>query len=414
MDPVSSCPHSARTLAPTTLLSLADVDPFPTYEALRLQGSVLWDEGLSGWVLLSDELCRFVETNEALFRTTYSDATDLTKKVKGGEPISVLTGERHDNSRRFHMRLLSPKAVEEARVTHVQPVIHWLIDRFATAGRADLAQDLAYQIPTRMILSMFGMEWREDDLIDRIHGYHNMIVDWIGRRNPDGEYGDRALAASDALNELLLPVIRGRKDGEATDLISRIWREAPADCGVIDEGDVLATCRELLFAGGDTTMQSLANATYLFLTQPAARAAMEANPAIAVDNFTEEALRLYPSAQWRFRIANQDIELGGTQIRKDDVVISVKASANRDPERYDAPAEVRLDRSRPTGHLTFNVGPRTCAGARLARAEIRELIKILLERLPDVRLDPEAEPPRLSGLYMQGFRPLNVIFDNAA
>jgi cytochrome P450 len=409
MDATTSCPHAVK--ASTSLLDFEDMDPFPAYEALRTTAPVLWDEGLKGWVLLSDELCRFVETREDLFRTTYADATPETKAVKGGEPISVLIGEKHDRSRRFHMKLLSPPAVEAARQDHVRPVIDWLVDRFIASGKADLAQDLAYQLPTRMILSMFDMDWRDDALVDRIHGYHNTIVDWIGRRNPGGEYGARGLAASEALNDLLLPVIASRQTAESTDLISQIWRQAPAEYGPIDERDVLAICRELLFAGGDTTMQSLANAAFLLLTTPVARAAVDADRKTALNNFVEEALRLYPSAQWRFRIANQDIELGGVSISKDQVVISVKAAANRDPERYECPAEVRLDRNRPSDHLTFNTGPRLCAGARLARAEMREMVGVLLDRLPNLRLDPDAAPPRLSGLYMQGFRPLNVLFD---
>lgn len=411
MDSPTNCPHAAK--ASISLLDFEDKDPFPAYEAMRAACSVLWDDGLKGWVLLSDELCRFVETREDLFRTTYADAGPETKAVKGGEPISVLTGERHDRSRRFHMKLLSPSAVETARRDHIRPVIDWLVDRFAAAGKADLAQDLAYQLPTRMILSMFGMAWEDDALVDRIHGYHNTIVDWIGRRNPGGEYGARGLAASEALNALLLPVIDSRETGDGDDLISRIWRQAPAEYGAIDNLEVLAICRELLFAGGDTTMQALANAVFLLLTTPEARIAVQADRKTALNNFVEEALRLYPSAQWRFRIANQDIALGGVEIRKDDVVISVKAAANRDPERYACPADVRLDRNRPADHLTFNTGPRTCAGARLARAEMRDMVSILLDRLPNLRLAPDAAPPRLSGIYMQGFRPLNVVFDAA-
>lgn len=411
MTTESRCPFSAT--ASISLLDFNDVDPYPSYEALRAEADIAWDEKLKGWVLLSDELCRYVETREDLFRTTYADATPEIKAVKGGESIPLLMGERHDKSRRFHMKLLSPVAVEAARHAHVRPVINWLVDRFVATGRADLAQDMAYQLPTRMILSMFGMDWKSDELVETIHGHHNTIVEWIGRRNPGGELGQRGLAASEALNALLGPVIEDRRDNPSDDLISDIWAKAPAEYGPIEASDVQAICRELLFAGGDTTMQSLANAIYLLLTDHSARQSVDADRKSALHHFVEEALRLYPSAQWRFRVSNQDITLGRVEIKKDDVVISVKAAANRDPSRYDCPAEIRLDRQRPSDHLTFNTGPRTCAGARLARAELRDMIEILLDRLPDLRLDPSAPPPRLSGVYMQGFRPLNVVFSPA-
>lgn len=404
----SSCPY--RLADSESLLSYKDRDPFESYEKLRGESSVIYDEGLNGWILLSDELCRFVEINEDLFRTTYTGATDLTKEVKGGEPISLLTGERHDSSRRFHMKLLSPAAISGIRDAHVRPIIDWLIDRFIDRGRADLSQELAYQIPARMTFSLFGMDWKDDALVDRVHDCHNVIVDWIGRRNPEGEYGDRALAASQSLNDLLLPLIRERETSGDDDFIGRIWREAPAYYPKVDEGEVLAICRELLFAGADTTMQALTNALYLLLTNPEQRERVRADRGTALNNFAEEAFRLYPSAQWRFRIANQDIELGGVHIRKDEVVISVKAAANRDPVKYSEPAKLDLERPRITDHLTFNVGPRTCAGARLARTEMREMISVVLDRLTNLRLDPDAPPPKLSGVYMQGFRPINTLF----
>lgn len=409
MTSQANCPYSSSDFV--SLLDFNDVDPYPAYEALRSKGDIVWDKKLQGWALLADEHCRFVETREDLFRTTYADATPEIKAVKGGETIPLLMGERHDKARRFHMKLLSPVAVEAVRQAHIRPVIDWLLDRVVPSGKADLALDMAYQLPTRMILSMFGLDWKNDDLVNSIHDHHNTIVEWIGRRNPGGELGQRGLAASEALNDILRPAILDRRQNPSDDLISAIWEKAPVEYGPIDEKDVQAICRELLFAGGDTTMQSLANAIFLLLTDDDARAAVEADRKTALNHFVEEALRLYPSAQWRFRIANQDIELGGQSIKKDDVVISVKAAANRDPSRYDCPADIKLDRPRPTDHLTFNTGPRTCAGARLARAELREMIQALLDRLPGLRLDKNSPPPRLSGVYMQGFRPLNVVFD---
>jgi hypothetical protein len=71
-----------------------------------------------------------------------------------------------------------------------------------------------------------------------------------------------------------------------------------------------------------------------------------------------------------------------------------------------------LDRPRLRDHLAFNVGPRTCVGAGLARAEMHDSIQILFDRLPELRLEPDAEPPRFSSLFMRSWRPLHVLFDS--
>jgi cytochrome P450 len=117
--------------------------------------------------------------------------------------------------------------------------------------------------------------------------------------------------------------------------------------------------------------------------------------------------------QYRFRVANEDGELGGMPVKKNQVLILVNASANRDPAKYQCPADVDLNRRLPKEHLAFNTGPRVCVGAALARAEMEDALNILLDRLPNLRLDPNAETPRFRFHYTRSFRPLNVLFDPA-
>lgn len=96
-----------------------------------------------------------------------------------------------------------------------------------------------------------------------------------------------------------------------------------------------------------------------------------------------------------------------------DVLALVHAAANRDPKRFSCPIDIDLDRPRLRDHLAFNVGPRTCVGAGLARTEMHDSIAMLLDRLPNLRLDPSAETPRFSSLFMRSWRPLHVLFDAA-
>ena len=90
------------------------------------------------------------------------------------------------------------------------------------------------------------------------------------------------------------------------------------------------------------------------------------------------------------------------------------AGANRDPARFGCPAQIDLERDSWRDHLAFSVGPRTCAGAALARAEVQEAVAKSLEWLPNLRLDPDAEPPRFKGFTLRSFRPLHARFDTPA
>jgi cytochrome P450 len=66
-------------------------------------------------------------------------------------------------------------------------------------------------------------------------------------------------------------------------------------------------------------------------------------------------------------------------------VVSVLASANRDPKHFSDPD--RINFQRPTGrHLTFGFGNHFCIGSQLARFELRAALGTLAARFPELRL----------------------------
>ena len=115
--------------------------------------------------------------------------------------------------------------------------------------------------------------------------------------------------------------------------------------------------------------------------------------------------------QYRFRLANADCELAGIKIARNTLLMPVNSAANRDPAKYACPAGVDLARPQPKDHLAFNLGPRTCVGAPLARAEMIDGLDALFGRLAGLRLDAAAPAPRCRFLYLRSFRPLPVVFE---
>jgi cytochrome P450 len=397
---------------PFSIVRGEDRDPFSIYEEMRPQGPLVWDEIMNGWAVFDYATCVHVETREDLFRNVYVDAPSEVIDVKGGPGnLTVVSGEAHKRLRNFQLKLLSSQAVAAIREANVRPVIDMLVDRIAGDGRADLATALSDQVPVRVIMSLFGLPWQDDALAFDIAHYHEDIATYLGRKFEGGDYYRRADAASKALNAILLPHIRARRDRPADDFISRVWLGAPDFYGDITEETVLSICRELFFGGGDTTTHAISNALWLMLTRADLRAVIATDRGQSLTRFIEEMLRLYGSVQYRFRIAYQACELGGRAVQKDQLLILLHAAANRDPARYDDPASVSLERRPASDHLTFNKGPRGCIGAALARTEINLTLQATLDRLPNVRLDPDAEPPAFRSLFFRSFRPLHVLFD---
>ena len=127
-------------------------------------------------------------------------------------------------------------------------------------------------------------------------------------------------------------------------------------------------------------------------------------------NFIEESLRLYGPVLFRPRVALEDVQVGDVTVRKGETALVLLASSGRDPAHYACPHMVDIARPAPRDHMSFYFGPHTCPGGALARAELQEATRILLDRLPDVRFDPEAEKPVFEGLLVRRWQPLNVVF----
>jgi cytochrome P450 len=122
----------------------------------------------------------------------------------------------------------------------------------------------------------------------------------------------------------------------------------------------------------------------------------------------EEMLRYEGTAPILSRVALDDIEIGGVRIAKGSRVILLIAAANRDAEAFDDPDRFVADRH-PNCHIAFGVGRRACPGSTLARTIVRESVKVLLTRLPDLRLI-DSEAAWREEINVRGLRALPVTF----
>ncbi len=402
--------------AKTKLFTKIDESPFEYLEQLRGRGSVLWDDELQGWLVLSYDLCRRIFRDEASFAHNYSQIDDETLQIKGGYNIITTQGEPHDRLHRWAVQIFSPKNVLVYRDLHVRPVVEGLFAAFVGRTSAELRSELCDQVPGRSMMAMMGMPWADDDLVIHLVELHETIMVYLGKPPHAVTECERtaAMAASHELNALLLPALRARRDNPGDDLLSRLWTEAPSRLDVIDEEVMLANAREFFLGGFDTTVHALSNGVHTLLTQPGVRGAVARDRGKSLDVFIEEVVRVLGVVQHRMRIATIDTELDGVPIRAGDRIIPVLIAANRDPAQFGHyPEKFDLARGRAHEHLAFIVGPRTCPGAPLARVEMRLVFEALLDRLQNVRLDPDAAQPAFMGAFTRSWRPLNVLFDSA-
>ena len=138
----------------------------------------------------------------------------------------------------------------------------------------------------------------------------------------------------------------------------------------------------LTIGGGVDTTTSVTSAALLHLSRhPADRRRLVAEPDL-LDSAIEEFLRVYPPARTHARTAVRDTELGGCPVAKGDRVLLSEVSANHDESAFPDADRFVIDRF-PNRHVAFGLGIHRCPGSHLARAQFKEMLRQVLERMPD-------------------------------
>ena len=166
--------------------------------------------------------------------------------------------------------------------------------------------------------------------------------------------------------------------------------------------------RMLLLAAAETTSRSFANMLVQLFDFPDVLAQIKEDRSL-INKVVIETMRREPTAAYLARIAAKDMEICGVSIPKGTAASLCIASANRDPEIYERPDELWIDRPLRRA-LGFGGGPHTCMGMHIAKLEMAAALDFLLD-FPNLRLDPDYPRPVIRGMTMRGPDSINVIWD---
>ena len=173
--------------------------------------------------------------------------------------------------------------------------------------------------------------------------------------------------------------------------------------------DIANFVRMLLLAAGETTSRTFANMMVQLLENPEVMEKVRQDRSLIPQTITE-TMRLEPTAAFLARIADQDMEVSGVKSPKGTAVSLCIAAANRDPDKYERPDELWIERPmRPA--LSFGFGAHTCMGMHIARTEMEVALDLLLD-LPNLRLDPAYPKPVIRGMQLRGADSIHVLWDN--
>ncbi len=316
-----------------------------------------------------------------------------------GDLILAMGGEEHRKYRNLVAKAFRASQLERWDDTLVRPTINRLLDAIAPLGRADLVASVTSQYPVQVICGIVGVPLADSAQFAR----------WADEINTGPLAPERGHAASAAMVEYLRPLVEARRAASTGDFLSDLVH-AEVDGERLTDDKIYGFLRLLLPAGGETTFRVMGNALLALLKHPDDLARVYANRDLVAE-VIEETLRWETSVTMVSRVATSDTEVAGCPIEKGSPVGVLTGSSNRDEARWDDADAWKLGRS-VQHHLAFGTGPHQCLGMHLARLELRVGLNEILDRLPNLRLDPSgAEEAVIEGYAFRGPRALPVTFD---
>ncbi len=316
---------------------------------------------------------------------------------------AVISADPPDHTRLRHLvnRGFTPRRIA-ALEPRIREIARDCLDAIEGRDEMDLMRDFAVPLPVTVIAELLGVP--EDRFAD-FKRWSDAVVQGVSMGG--GEAGQRApIGAMLEFMRYLEGLIEERRAAPADDIVSVLVRDETG--GKLDVHELLLFLIVMLVAGNETTTNLIGNAIHLLLDRPDDLAAVESDESL-VPGLVEESLRYVSPIQMLPRVATCDTEISGTKIREGEHLLVLFASANRDSRKYPDGDSFQLRRD-PKEHLAFGFGIHYCLGASLARLEGRVAFDELFARIHNLRRAPGDVTFLESGI-LRGPKTLPVAFD---
>lgn len=307
-------------------------------------------------------------------------------------PSALLGGPSGEDQRL--RRLLAPafsaRRMERLR-SRVGALADSLLDEIG-GPPADLHQALSVPLPVMVICELLGAP---DDERDRFRTWSTDLASFDSNRSQ---------AALREFTGFMHTLVSEKRRNPREDVLSDLLHATDEQSGTppMTDAEVARIATTLLFAGHETTMVRIDLGLLLLIDHPGQYRALRSNPQL-INSAVDEILRLssITSIGGLPRYANTDLTVDDTAISTGDAVLLATTAANRDPRVFADPDTFDITRT-PNPHLAFGHGPRYCIGAGLARIELCEVLRRVVQRFPTLELALPRDQLRAAGASLTG------------
>lgn len=385
-------------------------NPYPVLKRYRQAAPVIWSAKGNHWIVSCMDEANFVLKNNSfgkrleLWKHPNPFMRVFTRFVGSQGFRNILRQDPPEHTRvRGLMSSAFVPSVIHGLEPEIQTITNKLIDRFENRNSADLISEFAFPLPITVIAELLGIPNSDRDQFKK---WSTLITASL-QGNVCPIKATKSFGASLELRKYLRKIIAEKLKTPAKDLLSSLAQISTADEGRLSEKELVANSILILIAGHETTVNLIGNGVYALLNHPTQLELLKSNPALIAPT-VEEILRFDPPVQMVRRIAKEDMNVGGEQIKSGDAITVMIGSCNRDPKHFESPDEFKIERANKK-HVSFGAGIHYCLGAELARTEARIAISTLLTRLPNLRLAETVMPYR-GPFALRGLQYLKVDF----
>lgn len=276
----------------------------------------------------------------------------------------------HDQLRSHLNPFLSPQAIG-SREEEIRAHANALIDEFVSGGSADVVESFSTPLPGRVFCDLIANIPLSDlpGLTRQLH---------LGLLGPLEGRGAAMQSVQNYMDEYLSRRKAEPPKGDIVDAILAVELDG------YGWNDRTGTLSQLTLGGVGTTGHVIASIIHWLADKPEMRKRLAAPGGIG-PRAIEEFVRIFASSPHDGRRVTRDVQLDEVSFKKGDYVILGYGEACRDPEVFEKPEDIDLDRF-PNPHIGFGTGVHRCIGSHLARSQVRIAVETFLTRIPDYSL----------------------------
>jgi cytochrome P450 len=319
--------------------------------------------------------------------------TDVLNQV-----ILGMDPPRHTKYRGIVQKAFTPRIVA-LQEQQIRERITKLIDSVCERGECDLVREISIELPLQVIAEMLGVP-QED---------RGKLFEWT--MQIEESVSDPSVSGPEALGQIGMylanKIAERRANPAGADDLTTALIDAEVDGERLNDFEIAAMFGLLMFAGNDTTRNTISGGTLALIEHPNERRKLIENAGL-IDDAVEEIIRWVTPVMWFRRTPTRDTEIRGVPVKEGDKVVIWYASGSRDEELVEDPMRFSVSRD-GVKHQAFGGGGRHfCLGSPLARLELKLLFPELLRRLPNLELAGPVERSRSN--WVNGFTSLPIKF----